>query len=303
MFLRDDHSEQQYKFGERVEFLWKDPSGARESQGTWSVGTFVRRCIGEGQESKTAKIKYEHQQRVFETTVELKHVRPDDTKRKKPAMCVFSRHPSTSGRVGLAVAEGLLKALLRDAVGKLSGRSWQGQKKKPCFAFQKGSCNRGSSCPFSHEVDASSPQTGWGNEHKKDWGKYAQNKDGGKDWKTGWKDSQEWHKEEKKDWKDWKSSGGDKWKTQDWNASGGDKWKTQDVDTWNKDADTWKTSGQTSGQAWSAGNTWQGAASGSSEGSKDWKGIWDEKNMKRNINKTKSDKVRRFLDVVSTKII
>lgn len=73
--------------------------------------------MGSGQQ---VKIRYEDQQKDCETTVNVKDVRPEESQRKKPAMCLMTRESNYSGRGGLAVAEKLLKAGLRDALGKAS---------------------------------------------------------------------------------------------------------------------------------------------------------------------------------------
>ena len=72
LFLRDDHSEQLYKSGERIEFLWTD--GGKEP-GKWCEATFVRKSVGDGDE---VKIRYQHEQRDIECTAKLRQVRPED---------------------------------------------------------------------------------------------------------------------------------------------------------------------------------------------------------------------------------
>lgn len=113
MFLRDDHSQQHYKPGEKIQFFYKKNE---KDHGNWCDGTFVRKCIGT---DGAVKISYQHQQKDCEKNVDLKDVRPEESKQKKPAMCVYSRDPD-SGRGGITVVERTLKALLRDAVGKAS---------------------------------------------------------------------------------------------------------------------------------------------------------------------------------------
>ena len=114
MFLRDDQSQQHYSHGQSIEFLWRKRP---DETGKWCQGTFLRRCVGSGQQ---VKIRYEDQQKDCETTVNVKDVRPEESQRKKPAMCLMTRESNYSGRGGLAVAEKLLKAGLRDALGKAS---------------------------------------------------------------------------------------------------------------------------------------------------------------------------------------
>lgn len=127
MFLRDDQSQQHYSHGQSIEFLWRSKR-PDEGLGKWCQGTFLRRCVGSGQQ---VKIRYEDQQKDCETTVNVKDVRPEESQRKKPAMCLMTRESNHSGRGGLAVAEKLLKAGLRDALGKAStgqghGNVWWG---------------------------------------------------------------------------------------------------------------------------------------------------------------------------------
>ena len=124
MFLRDDQSQQHYSHGQSIEFFWRKRP---DETGKWCQGTFLRRCVGSGQQ---VKIRYEDQQKDCETTVNVKDVRPEESQRKKPAMCLMTRESNYSGRGGLAVAEKLLKAGLRDALGKAS--TGQGHKKCVC---------------------------------------------------------------------------------------------------------------------------------------------------------------------------
>lgn len=49
-----------------------------------------------------------------------KDVRPDESQRKAPAVCVYSRFSRSSGRGGVTVVARCLKAALRDALGKAS---------------------------------------------------------------------------------------------------------------------------------------------------------------------------------------
>ena len=129
MFLRDDQSQQHYSHGELIEFLWRKRP---DETGKWCQGTFLRRCVGSGQQ---VKIRYQDQQKDCETTVNVKDVRPEESQRKKPAMCLMTRESKVSGRGGLAVAEKLLKAGLRDALGKAS--TGQGPKKGGCIITYK----------------------------------------------------------------------------------------------------------------------------------------------------------------------
>ena len=49
-----------------------------------------------------------------------KDVRPDESQRKAPAVCVYSRFARSSGRGGVTIVARCLKAALRDALGKAS---------------------------------------------------------------------------------------------------------------------------------------------------------------------------------------
>ncbi|CAJ1403671.1 unnamed protein product [Effrenium voratum] len=227
LFLRDDHSEQQYKSGERIEFLWTD--GGKEP-GKWCEATFVRKSVGDGDE---VKIRYQHEQRDIECTAKLRQVRPEESKRSPPGIYVYSRAAACGGRAGLAVAERKLKALLRDAVGKAStGQSWfrdkgkgvgkegKGKASKPCFNFQKGFCDR-DNCLYSHDVALAGEKGSKGAPGKGSW--RQESSDRNKSWKQNQDDQsgqrqQSW--QQKDDWRkgEWKSShdsNKSNWK-QDW---------------------------------------------------------------------------------------
>ncbi|CAE7375410.1 unnamed protein product [Symbiodinium natans] len=215
VFVRDDVSQQQYKYGEKIEFLWVQ-KGQPEESGKWSDGLFVRKCIGEGNE---VKVRYEHQQKNWEEVVPLKHVRPEQGKRLKPAICIYSRLTG-SVRSGLLLAQRTLQARLRDAVGRAStGQAWYRDK------GMRGGKGKG-------KPPRQAPQqSNWGDWKKKD------------DWnqRNDWRSSnkQDWNQRDNWQKKEWKQ---DQWnKKDDWEQKGSwnqnDSWK---ADSWKNDQKEWK---------------------------------------------------------------
>ena len=272
MFLRDDQSQQHYSHGQSIEFLWRKRP---DETGKWCQGTFLRRCVGSGQQ---VKIRYEDQQKDCETTVNVKDVRPEESQRKKPAMCLMTRESNYSGRGGLAVAEKLLKAGLRDALGKAStGQGWKKGGKgggkggdRPQWGGQKQSWNNWKDQKWENKNwNQSSPskwqketwnekgdgpkneQSQWQKNEKDDWQK-NQKDDWRKNQKDDWQNSQkdDWQKNQKDDWRagqkeDWRKNQKDDWhknQKDDWQKTQKDDWRKNQKDAWQKNQkDDWQT--------------------------------------------------------------
>ncbi|CAE7704136.1 unnamed protein product, partial [Symbiodinium microadriaticum] len=196
LFVRDDVSQQQYKYGDKIEFLWVQ-EGQSEASGKWSDGTFIRRCVGEGNE---VKVRYEHQQKNFETVVPLKHVRPEQSQRPKPAIFIYCRERS-SVRSGLLLAQRTLQARLRDAVGRAStGQAWYRDK------GMSGGKGKGRRQDWQ--------KNDWKSNNRQDWGQ-----------RDDWKAKKDWNQNEwpKKSWN--QKDGWDSWKKDSWQSGNQKDWK------------------------------------------------------------------------------
>ena len=165
-----------------------------------------------------------------------KDVRPEETKRKKPAVCVY-RHGISASSGGVLVASLELKAALRDAVGKAS--SGQGPWRSELgFGIRWWW--------FLNVVDV---QKAWNVSQDVPSGHVPGRKGG---WKANW--GNDWKSEKKEDWNQSPS-----WQ-KDWNVKAWPKEKEKDTN-WNTQKYQWK-------QTWNEDSkdaTWQ----------KDWTSSWN----------------------------
>eukprot|EP00440_Ansanella_granifera_P021206 gb/GFBE01023022.1/.p1 GENE.gb/GFBE01023022.1/~~gb/GFBE01023022.1/.p1 ORF type:complete len:1387 (+),score=330.79 gb/GFBE01023022.1/:1-4161(+) len=124
LFLLDDWSQQKYKCNEKIEFRWADEGEPPEDE--WYLGTFVRPIIGRKGEVKVSYVSEEEGAKPEEWDVNLKYIRPDSSRRQPPKMLVF-HHGAGDGTSAMDIdlVAKLLKALLRDAVGRVNtGQAW-----------------------------------------------------------------------------------------------------------------------------------------------------------------------------------
>ncbi|CAE7516137.1 unnamed protein product, partial [Symbiodinium pilosum] len=239
VFIRDDTSQQQYKYNDKIEFLWVQ-DGQPESSGKWSDGQFVRRCIGEG---NAVKVRYEHQQKQFETVVPLRCVRPEQSRRAKPGMCIYSCHPG-SLRFGVSLATRLLQARLRDSMGRAStGQAWY-RNKGSGGGGKGGGKWQGQGQQKSNWGDQKSngdwQKNDWRSNNRQDWGQrddWKQKKDWKQDdWpKKDWNKSQNWSKQDdNSSWKQGDSWGQDNWKQKEstWQSDNKQAWGGQSNSSW-----------------------------------------------------------------------
>ncbi|OLQ09808.1 hypothetical protein AK812_SmicGene6582 [Symbiodinium microadriaticum] len=241
LFVRDDVSQQQYKYGDKIEFLWVQ-EGQSEASGKWSDGTFIRRCVGEGNE---VKVRYEHQQKNFETVVPLKHVRPEQSQRPKPAIFIYCRERS-SVRSGLLLAQRTLQARLRDAVGRAStGQAWYRDK------GMSGGKGKGRRQDWQ--------KNDWKSNNRQDWGQ-----------RDDWKAKKDWNQNEwpKKSWN--QKDGWDSWKKDSWQSGNQKDWKGSSSG-WSQRDSGWSQSESSSHAYDSGGDGPGGWNSGSMSGPR---GFW-----------------------------